>query len=84
MIFAVEDRESTTYYDAETPAQALGFHLELTPDASFETVTVRGLGESPAVPDLPTASLPRRCSLDRLVSVLNVVHGLTPRTEEVP
>jgi hypothetical protein len=53
MIFAVQDREVTTYYDAETPAQALGFHLEFSPDASLETVRVRGLGSEPFDPPVP-------------------------------
>jgi hypothetical protein len=47
MIFAVHDREVVTYYDAEDGDMALGFHLELTPDASLEALRVRKLGGEP-------------------------------------
>lgn len=43
MIFAVEDRKVCTYYEADSPTAAIGFHLELTPGAPLEWLTVRRL-----------------------------------------
>jgi hypothetical protein len=84
MIFAVEDREVCTYYEAETPGQAIGFHLELCPDATLEMLRVRRLGEEPSVSDLPLVRVPGRCSLDHLVAVLGIVRDLTARIGEEP